>query len=76
MVSGFSWFKDQGQRRSGLCTAVVDLGGQTTRVSLIDDEGCALAYVRAPSEGIASDGAIVEVDRCGDVLSRRTRPYS
>jgi len=69
MVSGFSWFKDQGQRRSGLCTAVVDLGGQTTRVSLIDDEGCALAYVPAASEGIASDGAIVEVDRCGDLLN-------
>ena len=69
MVSGFSWFKDQSQRRSGLCTAVVDLGAQTTRVSLIDDEGCALAYVPAASEGIAHDGAIVELDRCGDVLT-------
>ena len=62
MVSGFTWFKDQNQRRSGLCTAVVDLGAQTTRVSLIDDEGCALAYVPAPSQGIAHDGAIVELD--------------
>ena len=69
MVSGFTWFKDQNQRRSGLCTAVVDLGAQTTRVSLIDDEGCALAYVPAPSQGIAHDGAIVELDRCGDVLT-------
>ena len=53
---------------SGLCTAVVDLF-QTIRASLIDDDGCALAYVPARSEGIAQDGAIVELDRCGDVLT-------
>ena len=69
MVSGFSWFKEPHQRRDGLCTAVVDLGAQVIRVSLVDDEGCALAYVPAPSEGIAQDGALVEIDRCGDLLS-------
>ena len=41
MVSGFSWFKEPHQRHDGLCTAVVDLGAQVIRVSLVDDEGCA-----------------------------------
>jgi cell division protein FtsA len=69
MVSSFTWFKEQSPRPSGHCTAVVDLGACETRVSLIDDEGCALAYVFEPSCGLADDGAVVEIDRCGDLLT-------
>ena len=61
MVSRFVWFDDGGPRRSGACTAVVDLGAYETRVSLLDDEGGALALVHGPSCGIADDGSIIPI---------------